>query len=366
PEQTQQTQQQRPLQQQHTQQQMQQSQQSRQQQGGGVGDPARAPTTGFTLHTPSALTPKQEMPAISLQPWLDQSANAAAPTTQFQPSNAAGVSDPLLGGLNSSNIDGCGASNVSSSRPGSEIKWEFEGGKLKVAVVKEEAQTIPYLDTKMLLDMKPSAPEKPRGAERPCVPLGRSAPWELSIPVHPLAGGSGADPESPRSPSSSSSSSASDLSSAGHSLSAETSDVLDGDHHQVSTLPTDESHSLPASADSVLACQAQVDMLADIMNLLDEHLPARLTSLTDSGRSDGQLDGTPEGGAAAQEAILWALAHSQGAAAGRQSQGVGVPEAVACPAGLASAQEVCEGEAELVNVSPWGLSPAAVGFDLWS
>ncbi|CAI5527529.1 unnamed protein product [Closterium sp. Naga37s-1] len=263
----------------------------------------------------------------------------------------------VISGLNSSNIDDCGASNVGSSRPGIEIAWEFEGGKLKVAVVKEEAQTIPYLDTKMLLDLKPSAPEKPR------VPLGQSAPWELSIPVHPSAGGSDADPESPRSPSSSSSSSASDLSSAGHSLSAETSDVLDGDHHQVSTLPTDESHSLPASADSVLACQAQVDMLTDIMNLLDEHLPARLTSLTDSGRSDGQLDGTPEG---AQEAILWALAHTQGAAAGRQSQGVGVPEAVACPAGLSSAQEVCEGEAELVNVSPWGLSPAAVGFDLWS
>ncbi|CAI5486893.1 unnamed protein product [Closterium sp. Naga37s-1] len=233
-----------------------------------------------------------------------------------------------------------------------------------ISVVKEEAQTIPYLDNKMLLDLKPSVAEKPRGAERPRASMGQSTPWELSIPVHPTAGGDIAEPESPRSPSSSSSS-ASDLSSAGHSISAETSDVLDGDHRQVSTQPTDESHSLPASADSVLACQAQVDMLTDIMNLLDEHLPARLTSLTDSGRSDGQLDSTPVGGAAAQEAILWALARSQGAAAGRQSQGVGAPEVVDSHAGLL-AREVCEGEAELVNVSPWGLSPAAVGFDLWS
>ncbi|CAI5478430.1 unnamed protein product [Closterium sp. Yama58-4] len=352
--QQQQTQQQE-TQQQHTQQQMQQHQSQQQQQ---------------QQSQQQQLVPKQEMPAISLQPWLDQSVNAAAPPTHFQPSNALGMSNPLPVKLDSSSIGGCGAtSNVNNGRPVSEIAWEFEGGKLKFAVVKEEAQTIPYLDTKMLLDMKPSIAEKPRGgAERLCASLGQSTPWEQSIPVHPSAGGDGAEPESPRSPSSSNSSSASDLSSAGHSLSAATSDVLDGDnlHHHAATsdatMPADESHSLPASADSVLACQAQVDMLTDIMNLLDEHLPARLSSLTDSGRSDGQLDSAPVGGAAAQEAILWALAHTQEAAAGRQSQGVGAPEVVACPVGL-TAQE---SEAELVNVSPWGLSPAAVGFDLWS
>ncbi|CAI5473048.1 unnamed protein product [Closterium sp. Yama58-4] len=272
--------------------------------------------------------------------------------------------------LDSSNFGGFGAtSNVNNSRHGSEIAWEFEGGKMRVAVVKEESETIPYLDTKVLLDMKPSGAvnrhiaEKAYGTENAFAATDPSTPREPSTPVHPSTEVIGAEPESPRSPSSSRSSSGSDLSSAGHSLSAATSDVLDGDpHHHASTQPTDESHSLPASADSVLACQARVDMLTDIMNLLDEHLPARLSSLTDSGRSDGQFDGAPEGGAAAQEAILWALANTQEAAAGRQSQGIGAPEVVACPAGL-TGQET---EAELVNVSPWGLSPAAVGFNLWS
>ncbi|GJP54889.1 hypothetical protein CLOM_g13907 [Closterium sp. NIES-68] len=342
------------------QQQQQQQKQQRHQQGGQSGEAAWASTSGFTTPRPPPLAVKQEACVVQFQPSLQpppdqQDTNDAALAVLLRPSAAVEASAPC--GFDSSPFG-------NHSCPRSEIAWEFEGGKLKVASVKEEGQTIPYLDLKPLLDAKP------RGAMEP------------STPVMPFDAEHVAEPESPNS-----SSGPSELSSAGHShsLSDEVSDVVEEDHHtsNTPTQPAEESSSFLPCTSSVATCEAQADMLTDIMNLLDEHLPARLTSLTTSGRFDDRMngnggllsgDGFQEqcvgggGGGDANDAILWALTQVQGAVGGAQSQAFNAPEPVAFPAALPSTthEEVPGSDAELVNVSPWGLSPAAVGFDLWS